>query len=1335
MSLDPIYDPGRSVVLVAAAGTGKTWRLVRRYLRIVSRFADPEEIVAVTFTRAAAAEMRARVFAALTQTRAPSPEDDPVLAELIEGCSLGERLGLTERVAAAPIGTLHSLCARLLAEFPELSGVPPDARPLEPAEQELELDAFVRGWIDAAIDELRHPAHERCAELLASHPVAFVRSELRAMLGDPHGANVLGGAADSAPLTGPATLGERWPDPAAVQAARLRFVATQWLDYLREMHGPVAVLFQACATLERPNERQRELQAKLVAVSRHFGLRFEQLDAPRLVRVAEDVRALTSTRASKKLGPQIGALLQQLINIHRVVSSRRERPILPDPKRTLEADQAGHAEHLSRWLELADFAQRDWVASLRRRGVLRYDDLERFAADLLADPRAQDQLRGRYRHLLVDEYQDVSPIQARILEALVELCSRADAPVRVFYVGDPKQSIYRFRGADPEVFQRAERTVDDGQAVVRLAENRRSSPSLGRFFAELFPPLFAGALPWANTAEFGRPFELARLRDVEDHARVPWDQDVTTVRAADRLPGLAVDSLLRMRPSGELPEDADPLTRETERVAAHVYGLLSGATLGGDDPPTIRARDVAILVPRWQLAERYREALDARGIRADLAGGRGLLALPEVRDLINLVRCFADERDALAAVAVLRGPCFGLSDLGLYVLGRWPGLDRRVQEADPDLPEFAELDELWEPWDDGDDDEDDGDSWPRTPPRPYRQVLRHGRLFPERALAALAKAGVLEPERRAALQAQLERDAASLEGGRDRFWALARHAGARSTAELLADLITEFRLEAHWLASPRGRRAVANAWRFVEHVRTLEPDGPDLQRLVSWLDAGAEPAPEGLISPHADAVTITTWHGSKGKEWPVVVVAGLGEFRPSPTRASWSAEPVPTLGSQTKLAVPRIRPPHQGFSARFDSLHPVCANLTTPLEAAEAKRLLYVAMTRARDRLVLSGEADRRTHVDFGDRAWLSLERGTSMDPLIGEPKPAYLCRRPLELLVAGLDIPAPHAGLGAVGSDTLLRPRAAAWSLSFLRVIEDADLRAGLERSLPAPPPAPEPPPPPPPKARKRSRKRKVDKRQLGLFASMGLDPEPPPPPKPRRGRVDVMRWRAGPSLASWRPSAGRSPWPVSELDWDMPLPARRPIVLEADPDPDPDTSEDPRELGELFHAAMERWDFQGDPPNAAALGELVGVHFGARSPKRRAQLARWLERTLALLLDTPLHAELCAARERGELFHELDVDAMIPSFDAERADNRVRGRIDLLWRDGEGAWCLLDYKVTSKVRSRAEMEELQWEYGPQLLLYRRALEGWVLRGEKVRLGRFGLWLAPAGKVMWLEE
>jgi ATP-dependent helicase/nuclease subunit A len=598
--LGPIFDPTRSVILIASAGTGKTWRLVRRYLRIIAGeaptgapWARPEQVVAVTFTRAAAAQMRARVFAALTSMPISVGGDDPVLREIVERRTLDWRLKLAEQVAPAPIGTLHSLCARMLAEFPELSGVPPDARPLEPAEQSLELEAFVSAWLDRAIDDPRHAGHAGCVELLRAHPLGFVRRELRAMVDDRDWR-----LADLMTSSSRAQIGEPrqetsldWRDPAAILASREAFVRTQWREYMHYIQIPLALLLNACVT----TPVQGRGAAKLTEL-RERVTRIVQLHVPEPVieRIKDDFAALLTIRPSQDLGPTVLPALQHLRNSDRVLSTRRELPVLPDPATVRDHS---HAEHLARWVALAALARGDWAATLRERAVLRYDDLELLTWSLLDDPRAQVHLRGRYRHVLVDEYQDISPLQAQIIDRLIELCGDSeDAPAKLFFVGDPKQSIYRFRGADPEVSARAVfRHVQEGHGELeRLAENRRSSPTLTRFFTQLFPPLFAGVLPWANMTDLGRPQELARLRDVLDHARVPWDGDIVTVRERDRLPGLGVDLLLRDR--GRRADDAS-FAEEAERVAAHLRGLLDGATIessAGESPVQLRARDLAI---------------------------------------------------------------------------------------------------------------------------------------------------------------------------------------------------------------------------------------------------------------------------------------------------------------------------------------------------------------------------------------------------------------------------------------------------------------------------------------------------------------------------------------------------------------------------------------------------------------------------------------------------------------------------------------------------------------------------------------------------------------------
>ncbi|MCA8955720.1 MAG: UvrD-helicase domain-containing protein, partial [Planctomycetes bacterium] len=363
---------------------------------------------------------------------------------------------------------------------PELSGVPPDTRPLEPTEQQLELDAFVSSWLDRAIDEPGHRAHASCVALLRAHPLGFVRRELRAMVDDRHWSltplTSLGAVDMDAP---PSPSLDDWRRPEAILAAREAFVRTQWRTYMHYIQAPLAPLVQACALLARPNAKQLQLRERVVTIlQRH-------LPEPRLDTIVDDVQGLVTTKPSAELGPLAGPL-QQLRNGHRVLSTRRERSVMPDPQASLDR---AHAEHLARWVALASVARADWIERLRARALLRYDDLEHMTWALLDEPRAQGHLRGRYRHILVDEYQDINPMQAQIIDRLAELAGVSGQPAKVFFVGDPKQSIYRFRGAMPEVFRRLQEEIP-AEGQLPLSVNFRSQPAVLSFINGLFQPLF-----------------------------------------------------------------------------------------------------------------------------------------------------------------------------------------------------------------------------------------------------------------------------------------------------------------------------------------------------------------------------------------------------------------------------------------------------------------------------------------------------------------------------------------------------------------------------------------------------------------------------------------------------------------------------------------------------------------------------------------------------------------------------------------------------------------------------------------------------------------------------
>ncbi|HOD01079.1 MAG TPA: PD-(D/E)XK nuclease family protein, partial [Myxococcota bacterium] len=168
------------------------------------------------------------------------------------------------------------------------------------------------------------------------------------------------------------------------------------------------------------------------------------------------------------------------------------------------------------------------------------------------------------------------------------------------------------------------------------------------------------------------------------------------------------------------------------------------------------------------------------------------------------------------------------------------------------------------------------------------------------------------------------------------------------------------------------------------------------------------------------------------------------------------------------------------------------------------------------------------------------------------------------------------------------------------------------------------------------------------------------------------------------------------------------------------------------MFHALMEQWGFRfdlGSPGDCFDPGYLRA--FAARFETRSGvDHAMWLRKALELFPGHPLYAELRAAANRGELFHEVQVSALLPPDATLPGGLDVAGRIDLLFRDAAGRWCVIDYKETRKVTTAEELQGLKRDYGPQLSLYRAVLESW----KPGQVGRLGLWLVLAGDVMWME-
>lgn len=592
-----------SVAIVAGAGTGKTHTLGQRYLAHLAAGTSPLAIVAVTFTERAADELRARVR---REARRRLPSDDPRRDEL----------------EAAPIGTIHALCLRICRDHPDAAGVPPDVRILDPLEGSIWTEERLVGALERIPERLFHVL-----------PYERVRDVLGALLKDPY-------RADQA-LSVPA---ERWPG----FVAEARAEARARLDSTPHLAEARATLAQLAGPEADAGER-----ARVAALAAFDAAARDDVEA-----AAAAVHGVKSTVGSAgtwgddrdRLRAALATIVPAIRDWSRDKLARLELGPIDE---LLEAA-------LDDLRQAFEQVRNDLARAKRRAGVVDFADLETAALKALNDEAVRDHYRRRWSVLLVDEVQDTSPVQEAILAHLTSFC-------RTTLVGDPKQSIYGFRGADADVFRRMTGSVvaRGGSEVVLDRSFRTHAPLVGRL-NDLFRYVMA---------EAHEPLEA-------EHGTAPSDAPHLHVWQLD-LPKGVPASVVRLA--------------EAHRIADEIRtALAEGRAVRDADAPDgvrpLRPGDVAVLARTWAPLNLLAEILPARGVPAVHTGGGDLLATREGQDGIAALRLLADRHDDVALVALLRGPCFGVADDDLDRLaemtaardenGRRPSWWQRLERSD-----------------------------------------------------------------------------------------------------------------------------------------------------------------------------------------------------------------------------------------------------------------------------------------------------------------------------------------------------------------------------------------------------------------------------------------------------------------------------------------------------------------------------------------------------------------------------------------------------------------------------------------------------------------------------
>ncbi len=604
-------DLDTTILVEAAAGTGKTESLVQRMVALVrTGKATVERISAVTFTIKAAAELSQRFQTRLEEAaRTAGPEERPRFEDALV------------RLDAAFIGTIHAFCARLLRERPVEAGVDPDF-----AEMDQPEDAVAR-----------REAWDRYTEKLftSDDPILTRLSALGVRLDDLR--QTFETLSENEDVV-PASTVEPAPP-----------------DFLAQRRALADFLERAAKELpsDTPPEGWNDFQEGV-----RRALRLEKLldpaDPASFVRAAE---ALCRVSGKAK---EAGAL-----------RSRFETLVAE----VLEPAINTWHEHLHPILMSAIVpAVRDYAAWRRRNGRLNFQDLLLYARDLLRDhPVVRRAFQERFLPILVDEFQDTDPIQAEILLYLTgretdgkDWRVLTPAPGSLFVVGDPKQSIYRFRRADIETYNFVRGRIEGSGRILALTTNFRSTGRLCAFVNTAFRTLFPAVATREQAADV--PLEARR----EEGGPAAFRLEVRT----------------------DTPSSDAVVAQDSERIARAIAdAVASGERRPGDFLVLFRYR--------YRMAD-YARALEARGLPYELAGGGAFQDSEELAVLLTLLEAVADPDNPVPFTAALRGPLFGVDDEALYRHfasgGRFsfraappPGADPRIAAACAMLTEAASL--------------------------------------------------------------------------------------------------------------------------------------------------------------------------------------------------------------------------------------------------------------------------------------------------------------------------------------------------------------------------------------------------------------------------------------------------------------------------------------------------------------------------------------------------------------------------------------------------------------------------------------------------------------------
>ncbi len=814
---EAVLTRGVDILVTAGAGTGKTYTLVERYLSLLEEGHSPRSLLAITFTNKAAREMKNRVRSEIGRRRGSG---DSSATSGVDWTTLYTELD------SARIGTIHSLCTEILRTHPAEARLDPRFEVLDDAQAELLRQRSVEEALAWAAND---QGGAFCFTVLGEQGV---REAARWALNHPAGVEDI--------VTDAGELLAKWGkciEEAQVAVLERLVARPEWAGAADDL-----VTCEPLACQDLMAERRNTVVAALGQLGCSLEMGIAALTCLTQVK-------LTGGRASAWPG---GAADKETVK-GALETLRSLWKAAPGLVLCLDEKDEQLARLMASLRPVLVWVNDRYDQVKQQQSVLDFDDLEIGALHLLEGHRSvQDYWQRQTAAILVDEFQDTNARQ-RDLIALLNGTGH-----RLFVVGDAKQSIYRFRGADVTVFREEEERIRQGGGkVLRLDESYRAHPGLVRAVNDLLRPILG---PDDPARPYVAPFSA--LTSVRRDASPGFEEPFVELH-------LAVGS----KTAGALDQAADALAGT---IVDYVEGKRLHVTERDGRCRPLEYADIAILCRASGSFQAYEDALERAGVPFLTVAGGGFYERPEVRDLLNALQALTDPGDDLALVGLLRSPPFGFSDVELFHLCGY---------RDRNKPDRT----LWDV---------------------LQQHSRFGEgIKGERAVRVIGE--------------------------------LHGRAGRVSVGDLLKSFLDATDYSAALLLSGASR-AARNVAKLLADAQESGIVGPSAflayaagLRSVAAREGEARSTAEG-------AVQIMSVHQAKGLEFPVVVIGDISRS------AHLSTGPLidPCMGLVWPIGEDAKDRP---------AAYKLAAIRERDYELAESARLLYVAATRSREKLLLNG--------------------------------------------------------------------------------------------------------------------------------------------------------------------------------------------------------------------------------------------------------------------------------------------------------------------------------------------------------------------------------------------